>query len=725
MAYMPKLNRIAGACALLLMINNQVSAEETQLSPVVVTGGPDGLISQEVQAGFGGRWIDQTQSTNSITKDQIEKTIAQKASEVLRNDASVQPNYTTLGYYEGFAIRGFALDYGTGYQLNGMALASEAPTAMENKERVEVIKGISGADTGAMSPGGYINYVTKRPTNINSISIGYGERGTFSQSVDFGRWLNDEKTLGIRLNAANEDIKPYAKEATGHREFISVSMDALPSSSTKIETDFDYQKKRQFSQPGYQLLGGTDLPPINPEQVLAVQPWRKPVVTEQTNFGTRIIQDLNSNWKVNVGYQISHILASDNSSFAWGGNTGNFYNYFSRTGDFTISDYQSNQELHQNQELKAELIGKLKINNLDHKLTFGSSLFTRRVDQPNFAWDLFLDSNGSPIATGNIFSAPNGYNVYPGSTIPGIDYFHYTHKQKSTYINDQITGLDKFTLQAGVKLIKATENWIGADPNNQGAYISGENSKNKALPSTSVSYKLTETISNYVSYSQGLELGTRAPYIATNTNYYVTPYKVTSQVEMGSKALITPQLQASLAIFEIKKPYEYTTISSSGSYSDFVQRGTEQHTGIEASLAGNVTSRLGIQVSATAIHAVTKDTGDQFDGKYAMNVPKFKISSFASYKIPGYEQTSLNGGVTYEGSKYARRDNTVSVPSFYRFDAGVTQNIKVNDIKARLNFYVENLFDKRYWRDVPESLGDAYLMPGAPRIMRATATFDF
>jgi iron complex outermembrane receptor protein len=718
MAYMPKINCIAGACALLFIVHHQAFAEDTQLSPVVVTGTPDGLISQELQAGFGGRWIDQTQSINSITKEQIEKTIAQRTSEVVRNDTSIQANYTPLGYYEGFAIRGFSLDYGTGYQLNGMPLASEASIAMENKERIEVIKGISGVNTGAMSPGGYINYVTKRPSNINSFTIGYGERGTFSQSVDFGRWLNSEKTLGIRLNAANEDIKPYAKEATGHREFISVSMDALPSSYTKIETDFDYQKKKQFSQPGYQLLGGTDLPSINPEQVLAVQPWRKPVATEQTNFGTRIIQDLNLDWKVNVGYQISHILASDNSSFPWGGNSTGYYNYFSQNGDFTISDFHSNQEVHHNQEIKAELIGKIKAHNLEHKLIFGSSLFTRRISQPNYVWDL-ADGDGSypsnGQAAGNIFSAPNGYAIYPGSTATAYDNFHYTHKQKSIYINDQITGLDKFTLTGGVKILKANEEWSG--------YSTGENSKNKALPSAAISYKLSESISNYISYSKGLELGARAPLIATNL-YMVMPNKITSQIEMGSKALLAPNLQASFAIFEIKKPYEYTTIMS-GNYGDFVQRGTEQHTGIEASLAGNVTSRLGIQVSATAIHAITKDTGDQFDGKYAMNVPKFKISSFASYKIPGYEQTSLNGGVTYEGSKYARRDNSVSVPSFYRFDAGITQNIRINDTKARLNFYIENLFNKKYWRDVPEFLGDAYLLPGTPIIMRATATFDF
>ena len=89
--------------------------------------------------------------------------MAQKVSEVVRNDASVQANYTPLGYYEGFSIRGFGLDYGTAYQLNGMPLAAEAHIPLENKERIEVIKGISGAETGVISPGGYINFVTKRP----------------------------------------------------------------------------------------------------------------------------------------------------------------------------------------------------------------------------------------------------------------------------------------------------------------------------------------------------------------------------------------------------------------------------------------------------------------------------------------------------------------------------------------------------------------------------------
>ena len=42
---------------------------------------------------------------------------------------------------------------------------------------------------------------------------------------------------------------------------------------------------------------------------------------------------------------------------------------------------------------------------------------------------------------------------------------------------------------------------------------------------------------------------------------------------------------------------------------------------------------------------------------------------------------------------------------------------------ARL--FIENLFDKFYWRDVSQTYGANTIYPGTPRVIRATATFDF
>jgi iron complex outermembrane recepter protein len=749
MAYTPKLNHIAGACALLFCINSQTFAQsETQLSPVVVTGETNNLISQEIQAGFGGKWIDQTKSVNTVTREQIDKTMAQRTSEVLSNDASVQANYSPLGYYESFAIRGFALDFGTAYQLNGMPLAAEANIPLENKERVEVIKGVSGAETGAISPGGYINFVTKRPTHINSATIGYGERGNFSQAVDFGRWLNQEKTLGIRLNAANETIRPYAREATGDRQFVSAAIDATLSSRTKIETDFDYQKRSQFTQPGWQLLGGTTLPHINPEQVLAVQPWRKPTTTEQANFGTRLTHELESGWKLNTGYQISRIVTSDNSSFPWGCRenlAGTFnhdgqFNYgrypvnsnnFCRNGDFTISDFHSDGEIRQNQQGKFELSKKLFANNVEHHLNIGASRFHRRVAQPKYVWtdaqmvngkwgDLTVPGDAvvaSDFAYGNIYTSPNGVTTYPSAaTYQSVDKFGYSNTQDSIYFNNKIDPKNSYLYLISGKVVNSREVW--ATP-----YKLGNSDDIKFLPSLAVQKRISASDVIYTSYTKGIELGGRAPIIATNANS-VMPIKETQQWEIGYKSLITSNLQSSIALFEISKPYEYTT-TLNGNYDEFVQRGTQKHTGLELGLSGRATNRLSIQTSAMIIDAVTEGTGDQFDGMKAMNVPKFKLSTFASYRLPGFEQTVLNGGWVYEGSKYAKRDNSVKVPAYHRFDAGLSQTLKMNNTKTTLSLYVANLFDKGYWRDVSEYLGDAYLIPGAPRIVRATARFDF
>jgi iron complex outermembrane receptor protein len=742
MAFTPKLNHIAGACALLFCINSQTFAQsETQLSPVVVTGETNNLISQEIQAGFGGKWIDQTKSVNTVTREQIDKTMAQKTSEVLKNDSSVQANYSPLGYYESFAIRGFGLDFGTAYQLNGMPLAAEAHIALENKERVEVIKGVSGVETGATSPGGYINFVTKRPTHINSATIGYGERGTFSQAVDFGRWLNQEKTLGIRLNAANETIKPYAREATGDRQFVSAAIDASLSSRTKIETDFDYQKKSQFTQPGWQLLGGTTLPHINPEQVLAIQPWRKPTTTEQANFGTRLTHELESGWKLNAGYQISRIVTSDNSSFPWGCPSGiaqswvapfqypSSSNSFCSDGKFSVSDFSSNGEVRNNQKAKLEIIGTTRLNNLDHRIITGISHFHRRVAQPNYRWKDAQDAETvsprpveSSYAFGNIFTSPNGSINYPGSNVSFIDNFGYSHSQSSAYIQDTITGIGKFAFTGSLQAIEVREQWKTFN-SNAGSYVHGGMGQGLVLPSLAISYPLAATSKNYVSYSEGIELGGRAPLIATNFGQ-VLGIKKTDQIEVGNKTMLSNNLQSSIAIFQIKKPYEYTTVTGS-LFGEFVQRGTQKHTGLELGLSGRATNHLSIQTSAMLIDAVTEGTGDQFDGMKAMNVPKFKLSTFASYRLPGLEQTVLNGGWVYEGSKYAKRDNSVKVPAFNRFDAGVSQTLKMNNTKTTLSLYVENLFDKGYWRDVSEYLGDAYLITGAPRIIKATAKFDF
>ena len=741
MAYMPKLNHIAGACALLFVINHAIAQSENQLSPVVVTdSNQEALNSRNIQWGFGqGSWQDKTQSISTITREQIDSLMAQRASDVITNDASVGRNYTPIGYYESFSIRGFALDPATAYKINGMAMASEANIALENKERVEIIKGISALEAGILSPGGLINYVTKRANqDVNSFSLGYGEKGSFSQAVDIGRKQTQDNPIGYRINLAHEDFKPYVSAATGYRNFAGLALDITPTARSKWETDIDYQKRSQYSVPGYQLLGANGIPPIDPyKHLTAEQTWQKPVVTEQINFGTKFTQELESGWKATGGYQISRIKTDDNLAFPWSSPT-NYYdaaewkypvnsNKFNSNGQFIIYDYRSLNETRQNQEFKFELAGKSTLGQVTHDLTFGSSIQYRKVSQPDWVNNCaqlvdYCDNTaahpGRGITPGSIYGTST---VYTRSTSTPIDFYQYSNQQRSIYFQDNVTSYQYFNnykFHIGARIVDISENWM-----NGYAVKSGKLEEIKFLPSLGLSYQGFKGSTQYLSYSKGLELGGQAPIIATN---YADPMKIkeTHQYEIGNKILLQNNIQLAIAAFRIDKPYEYTTIS--GSYYDaYVQAGKQIHTGLEANLSGSITQRTSINASATLIDTKIEGSGGPHDGKYSTNVPTFSSNLFATYRVPGYERLSLNGTWRYVGSKYVTRENNAKIPAYHRFDLGATQAYKNSYGLTTIRVGIENLLNKRYWSDAPEFMGDSYLIPGAPRIFRTTAKLDF
>ena len=82
--------------------------------------------------------------------DQVARTL----SDVVKNDASVGEDYAPVGYYGDFQIRGFPIDLATGLQINGMTIAGEQDVPLENKERVEIVKGIAGVESGVAAAGG-------------------------------------------------------------------------------------------------------------------------------------------------------------------------------------------------------------------------------------------------------------------------------------------------------------------------------------------------------------------------------------------------------------------------------------------------------------------------------------------------------------------------------------------------------------------------------------------
>src|SRR5690606_10673461 len=146
--------------------------------------------------------------------------------------------------------------------------ASSVP--LENKERIEILKGLSGLQAGVATPGGIINYVTKRPTEtpVRTLTTEFSERGTAYGAIDLGG-MSEDKRFGYRINAATETINSYVKGADGNRNFVSGAFDWHLTDRALLQLDMDYQHKSQITAPGYQLLGGTDVPShVDPKRLL-------------------------------------------------------------------------------------------------------------------------------------------------------------------------------------------------------------------------------------------------------------------------------------------------------------------------------------------------------------------------------------------------------------------------------------------------------------------------
>ncbi len=261
---------LAAALSQTPAVPNPTQAQTTQPLPRVTTtvevhaDTKDNYLPENVTAGTldGAALAETPVSALVVTRGLLSDQGARVLSDVVKNDASVGEDYAPVGYYGDFEIRGFPIDLATGLQINGMTVAGEQDVPLENKERVEFLKGIAGVESGVASAGGLIDFVTKRPAAIKAMDVATDHRGTTFGGVDLGRLFGKEKKIGVRANLAGERIASYVNGANGWRAMGAGAADWKMSSKAVLKLDTEYQHKVERSVSGYQLLGGTVVPDL-------------------------------------------------------------------------------------------------------------------------------------------------------------------------------------------------------------------------------------------------------------------------------------------------------------------------------------------------------------------------------------------------------------------------------------------------------------------------------
>src|SRR5690606_29112334 len=212
----------------LMAVVAPVGAQTGILAPITVDASRDDPAGAPARAvttvgGFGAAPMAETpQSISVVDAESLEERGARTLSQAIRLETSVADHYNTVGYPESLQIRGFLLDSVGNYRRDGMAISSHAPTALENRARIELLRGLSGIHAGTSAPGGLVNHVLKRPTpdDLRAVEFGVSERGTTRLHADVGGRLG-AGTVGYRVNLAAEQLRPDVDAADGQRRFAS------------------------------------------------------------------------------------------------------------------------------------------------------------------------------------------------------------------------------------------------------------------------------------------------------------------------------------------------------------------------------------------------------------------------------------------------------------------------------------------------------------------------
>jgi iron complex outermembrane receptor protein len=698
----PKLKQTVIALAIVQAFAISAQAQNTQAMPeIVVTGSKFVAVDRASVGGFSETSLMQTPaSVIAIGREQMQELAIRNTTDAMRFDASVSDSYNAVGYAEMFSIRGFKLDNASSYRKDGIVISGDAQIPLENKERIEILKGIAGLQAGVTGPGGIVNYAVKRPTNtaLRSITLEARDRGTAYGSIDMGGRMQD-KRFGYRINAAAENLKSYVKGADGKREFVSGALDWQISPQALVQLDMDYQFKSQLTAPGYQLIRGTDLPTnVSPSTFLNDQPWSKPVDTRTTNVGLRFEYKFNDAWRATLAANKHTFKRDDFAAFPYGCSEEGegFYPGYCSNGDYDVYDYQSVGERKNPFGSQALLQGKFASGSVQHELTLGYA----DMERSDYYGDYVYEYAGASNIYRNVFVPPAAGNPTTG---PVTERNH--DEERSLIVQDVLTLSSQFKVHAGLRHVMVKRN-ANVDVS-------------FTLPNLSLVWNPSADWMVYGTVAHGMEHGGEAEFGTENYPDVLAPSR-SRQIEFGAKGVVNEMLTVSGALFQIKRGNEFTNADNF-----YVRGGSQTHRGLELGVQGNLSSNLKYSLSMTALHMVIDGTGfAAFDNKRTTNVPAVKSAAVVEYAVPSVAGLKVSGVWTAAGKKAFDAGNKVFVPGYGVLGLGSAYATRIGGVTTTIRLNVDNVTDKFYWRDVTPELG-GYLFPGAPRTAKLSAQFDF
>lgn len=637
--------------------------------------------------------LETPQSIFVINADLIADQQAFRFDQVLQNDASVQKSNNFLGAYSSYQIRGFLLSNSTNYFRDGRTFFHLASVPVEVLERVEVLKGPASVLYGTLTPGGIINMTPKRPQNHQQTSLKatYGSYDFKHLHVDHGGPLTNNGDLRYRVNGVYENSNSFREFSDGspfatERAIVAAALDWEASDSTLVRFNADYTKDDRPQDIGIVSTNG-NLSALDRDLIIN-QPWSF-YNSEVANFFAELNHEFTDQIRLRTGISYQDYMRDryDNQ----------FRGLPDEAGDVSIrARHRINRW--DFTTYYADLIGKFTTGPVAHQILFG-------IDKTS------VGRNNNETARNFNFTT----NIFRPTVIP--DPMISTSADKNLGSEDR-TGV---TLQ---NVMSVGEHWraiVGGRFDEYksafsiaGEPLDGQPDADNFTPRAGLVYLPTQQLSFYTSYSESFEPNAAVDQAYQNAGQTLDPtfgegwefgFKWESQ---GGKLL------TSGALFNTERigaPVE----DASGEV--IVQRGLEQHDGLEWTITGLLSESVTLHGAATYLDA-------DIDGNTPVGVAEWSISLTSEYEFFSdlFRGLSIQAGLFHESERPVDDANTYNLDSYVRIDLGakyVVERSSGADYIFRLSAI--NINDAQYYK----ASGIAAINPEAPREVRASIEIAF
>ena len=689
--------------------------QDVSLKPVIITERRVPAIADVT--GFGDVPLKELPlSATVVGQADLLSIGARRLADIAQFDASISDAYNSPGYWDFLTVRGFVIDNRFNYRREGLPISAETSIPLENKERIEVLKGTSGIQAGTSAPGGLVNYVVKRPTSqtLRDVRLEVTGKGSVLLAADLGGRLGTDQAFGYRLNVAHEDLKPLTRNLDGQRSLLALATDWRLNRDALLSAELEWSRKSQPSQSGFSLLGNALPAPVDPNLNLNNQPWSQPSEFDALTGTLRFEQTINPDWRWSAQAGQQKLKTNDRSAFPFGCSDSNGIDYYADrycpNGDFDMWDYRSENDRRTQQAASFKLIGKLSTGALTHDLGFGlqSARVRERYQMQAYNW----------AGTGNV----TGTVMLPQAPDLTGENTNRDERSLEFSMHDAVRWGDGFTSWVGLRHTRLSRDSIRTNGTRPTAY-----DDSITTPWLALSYAVSPSETVYASVGQGVE----SQVVPNKSSQYSNPGVAlpalkSRQWEVGAKGGRNG-LGWQVALFNIVRPMtNLDACNRLGTSCEGRYDGEAVHRGLETSLQWEQGAwRLG--GSATILDAKRQGSADEpsSNGKEPTNVPKWVLRAHTDWRVNAVPGLSVHGLVSHEGQRAILADSSLTLPAWSRVDASLRYETKLGGTPTTWTLGAENLFDKRYWKESPYQYGHVYLFPGAARTWRLAMQASF